>query len=219
MDLKKNGNQWFHRGYVGDNTVGPFITFGLECSEEKMLKSNFGTNQCRSTDITERNVYEMFWEIHNQQRFDQSLDNKNFRQYGAVKLQVGDAPAAARDFEDVNLNLIKYDQPLKPVSNVKIHFLSVEDILNIPKKHQFQHKFDVTFVAHNYFSFLKEDFKDILNDQALLLFETKKYSVLQQKDISEGIQSIKKYCKELELQPITNFSLNIVNSILKYKKV
>lgn len=219
MDLKKNGDQWFHRGYVGDMAVGPFITFGLECPDEKMLKSNFGTNQCRSTDITERNVYEMMWEIQNEQRFDQSEDKKNFRQYGAVKLQIGDSATATRGFEDLNLNLVKYDQPLKPVNNVKVHFLSVEDILNITKKPQFHKKFDVVFVAHNYFAFLKDDFKELLSEQALLLLETKKYSVMRKKEISDGIQTIRKFCQQLELQPITNFSLNIVNSVLKFKKL
>lgn len=219
MDLRRSGSQWLHRGLVGDMTVGPFITFGLDCSEETMLKSHFGTNQCRSTDITERNVYELIWEIQNEQRFDQSADKKNFRQFGAVKLQVGQAQSVERGFEDVKLNLLKYETPLKTLENVKIHFLPVDDILKIQNKMQFQKKFDVVFVAHNYFSFLKEDFANILNDQALMLFETKKYSVLKQAEINEGIQAIKNYCKELDLKPITNFSLNIVNSILKYKKV
>lgn len=219
VDLRRSGNQWFHRGYVGDMSVGPFITFGLECTEDKMLKSTFGTNQCRSTDITERNLYELMWEIQNDQRYDPSVDNKNFRQYGAVKLQVGEAPTAVRGFEDANLNLLRYDKPLKLIDNVKIHFLSVEEAFNIQKKQQFHHKFDIVFVAHNYFSLLKEDFADVFNEKALLLFETKKYSVMKKTDINESIEAIKTLCKQLKLQPITSFSLNIVNSILKYKNI
>lgn len=219
MDLHRNGSQWSHRGYVGEMSVGPFIPFGIDCSEEKMLKSTFGTNQCRATDITERNVYELMWEIQNEQRFDPTTDNKSFRQYGAVKLQAGDAPSAGRVFEDINLNLVKYDKPLKPMDNVKIHFLSFDDILSIQKKQQFHRKFDIVFVAHNYFAFLKEDFGEILNDQALLMMETKKYSVMKPAEINEGIQAIKDCCKKLELKPITSFSLNNVSSVLKYKKI
>ena len=219
VDLRHNGNQWFHRGFVGDMTVGPFITFGIDCSEEKMKKSTFGTNQCRATDITERNLYELIWEIENEQRYDPSKDNKIFRQYGAVKLQLGDTPNALRGFEDENLSLVKYDKPMKTVNKVKIHFLSVEDVLNIQKKSQYHHKFDVVFVAHNYFSLLKEDFADILNAQSLILLETKKYSIMKQTEINDGIQAMKNFCKQMNLQPITSPSLNIVNSILKYKKI
>lgn len=219
VDLHKNGHGWFHRGFVGDMSVGPFITFGLDCVEEKMLKSTFGTNQCRSTDITERNLYEIMWEIQNDQRYDPSTGNKNFRQYGAVKLQVGDAPTVVRGFEDVNLNLVKYDKPLKFFNNVKIHFLSVEDAYNIQKKQQFQQKFDIVLVAHNYFSLLKEDFAEVFKDKVLVMFETKKYSLMRKPEINESIESIKEFCKQLKLQPITSSSLNIVNSILKYKKI
>lgn len=219
MDLRRSGDQWFHRGYVGDMSVGPYITFGIDCSEEKMLKSTFGTNQCRSTDITERNLYELLWEIHNEQRYDPSLDNKNFRQYGGVKLQVGGGACADRGYDDAQLNLLKYDKPLKPLDNVKIYFLSVDDILSIHKKQQFNKKFDIVFVAHNYFSFLDKDFADLFNDQTLLLLETKKYSVQRQTEINDNIQKMKDYCKQLELQPITSFALNITSSILKYKKI
>lgn len=219
MDLRRNGNQWFHRGFVGDMTVGPFITFGLDCSDEKMMKSTFGTNQCRATDITERNLYELMWEIQNEQRYDRSLDKKNFRQYGAVKLQVGDVSTAVRGFEDSNLSLAKYDKPLKTLDNVKIHFLSVDDVLNIQKKPQFHQKFDIVFIANNYFTLLNEEFGDVLNDQSLIMLETKKYSILKQSEINDGVQAIKNFCKKLNLQPITSFSLNILNSVLKYKKI
>jgi len=215
MDLRKNGQQWFHRGYVGDMTVGPYIAFGLDCAEEKMLKSNFGTNECRATDVSERNLYEMMWEIANGRKYDAASDNKNFRKYGAVKLQINDSQPVERGFADTDVNVMKLEKPLKCFDNVKIHFLSIEDVLNITKK---QRKFDVAFIAHNYFTFLKPDFADILNDQALLLFETKKYSLLKPAEINEGIDQIKKFCKELQLKAITSFSLNIINSILKYKK-
>lgn len=219
MELRRNGKLWFHRGYVGDMSVGPYISYGIECVEDKMLKSMFGTNQCRATDVTERNIYEIMFEIQNEKKFDAAVDNKNFRQYGAMKLQIGDVPSAGREFEDVNLSLAKYDKPLKVMNNVKIHFLSVDDVLNITKKQQLNGKFDIVFIAHNYFAFLKPDIVDILSSQALLLFETKKYSTMKQSEINEGIQAVKNFCKELELQPITSFALNIVNSILKFKKV
>lgn len=217
MDLRRVGQQWFHRGYVGDMSVGPFISFGIECSDEKMHKSNFGTNQCRATDVTERNVFELMWEIKHQERFDPTVDKKHFRAYGAVKLQTG-APIAQRSFEDSKLNLVNLDKPLKSSMNVRIHFLSVDDILNIQQKQEFQRKFDIVYIAHNYFPLLKKEFNEVLNDQALMLLETKKYSVMKQGEINESIQTMKNFCKQLELAPTTSSSLNFIASILKYKK-
>lgn len=219
MDLRRCGNLWYHRGFVGDMSVGPFISFGIDCSEEKMLKSKFGTNEYRSTDITERNLYEILWETNNQQKYDPSTDKKCFRKFGAVTLQVNDNLSASRSFEDININLVKYDTPLKSIHNVKVHFLSVDDILNITKKLQYNHKFDIVFVAHNYFSFLKEDFVEILKYPAFVMFETKKYSVMRKEEINEQIEKIKSYCKKIELEPVTNFSINVLNSVLKYKKL
>jgi dynein assembly factor 3, axonemal len=219
MDLRRSGNQWFHRGYIGDMGVGPFITFGLDCSEEAMKKSSFGTNQSRSTDVTERNVYELIWEIQNGRAYDSASDNKNFRQLGSVKLQLGEGPSPGRIFEDINPNVIKLDKPMKPIENVKIFFLPVETVLNINEKQQFLKKFDVVFVAHNYFPMLKEELSEVIKDEAIVLIETKKYSLMKRTEINENIKSIKDFCNKLKLQPVTSFALNIVNSILKYKRI
>lgn len=220
MDLKQNGSkQWFHRGYVGDMSVGPFISFGLHCRDEKMLKSTFGKNQCRATDITERNVYEMMWEIENEARYEPESDPKKFKAYGSVKLQLGDGIAASREFEEGNVDLAKFDRSLKSPENVKIHFLSVDEIMNIANNRKFEDKFDIIFVASNYFTLVSKNIGRILSAQALLLFETKKFTVMPKKEISESIENMKKFCSELELDPITNFSINVTSSILKYKKV
>lgn len=217
MDLRRNGKCWFHRGYVGDMIVGPFITFGMDCSEERLKKCNFGSNECRATDISERNIYGIMWEIQHEMQFDPANDKKIFRKYGAVTLQVGDGPT--EQSHDINTNLVKYDTPLKAVENVKIHFLAVDDILNVQKKFQYQQKFDVVFVAHNYFSFLTDDFIAILKTPSLILFETKKFSTMKSDEINKQIDEIKNYCKKIQLKPITSFSINVVNSVLKYKKI
>lgn len=221
MDLKQNGSkQWYHRGYVGDMAVGPFVTFGLQCADQSMHKSNFGKNQCRATDITERNVYEMMWEIENEAKYDPEIDHKKFKAYGSVRLQLGDGIAASREFEEGNVDLTKFDRPLKTPENVKIHFLSIDEIMNISNNHKFEDKFDVVFVANNYFTMLSRNLCRIVSPQALLMFETKKFSVMPKKEINESIESMKKFCGELELEPITNFaSINVTSSILKYKKI
>ena len=217
VDLRKNGDQFFHRGYIGEMAVGPFITFGVDCSETSMLKSKFGNNQCRSTDITERNIFEMMFELEHLKIFDKTAENKNFRELGSVQLQFG------KNFDvqkilDEKLSLIKFDKPMKLLENVKIFFLPVDDVLNVQKRHQFQAKFDVVFVASNYFPFLKEEFSNIMKENSLLLFETKKYSIWKKDEIKDFTQKIKDFGKSVHLKPVTNFCINVLNSIIKYRK-
>lgn len=218
VDLKQRGKNFYHRGYVGDMAVGPFISFGLVCPDEKMMVCKYGTNQCRATDVTERNLYEIFWELTMGEKYDSSKDNKNFREYGAVQLQLGNNFDVHKIIEEAT-QLEKYEKPLKKISKTKIHFLSLDDVLGIQKKPQFQGKFDIVSVASNYFPFLKEDFKEIFAEKSLVLFETKKYSILKRDLIQKGIQDIKDYSKNTGvLEPITCFNVNAINSIIKYKK-
>lgn len=214
VDLRKNGDQFYHRGYIGDMAVGPFIPFGVDCSDLSMLKSKFGDNQCRSTDVTERNVFELLYELEHQKKFDCA---KNFRELGSVRLQFG-KNFDAQKVLDENLQLVKYDKKMKMIQNVKIIFLPVDDVLKIQKRHNFQELFDVVFVASNYLPLLKEDFPVIMKQNSLFLFETKKYSTLKKDEIKDFTQKIKDYGKATNLKPVTNFCINVLNSIIKYRK-
>lgn len=213
--LHKNGKEYRHRGYVGDITVGPFSAFGVKCADESMKKSNHGTNQYRATDITFRNLMEIMFEIQERQAYQH--DTKQYREFGASSLQISKHMPAITDRADVELK--KYDQPIMNLPNLSITFLSLDNVMKIQSQSEFQRKFDVVFVAQNYFPFVKESFVSILSDKALVLFETKQMSVLRKEDISEFLEKIKDLAKSMGLDAATHFNINVPLPIIRYKHV
>lgn len=212
--LTKNGRTFYHRGCVGDMTVGPYIPFGVACSDEKMLKQEHGIGKFRATDITERNLYELMYEI--QERKEYVHDPKNTHAYGSAKL--AEVPVLTNVSTAENIQLQAFNKPMIKVNGVKLHFMSVEDVLQLADKPKFHQKFDLMFIAANYFTFLKENHVKLLNDKALALFETRRYSTMTQKEIGEFLAQVKTYTKATQMKPITNFAINVPYSIVEYKK-
>lgn len=57
-----------HRGYVGDVQTGPYAAFGERCADAVMLAEEHGTNRYRATDIAERNVLGLMYELQTGER-------------------------------------------------------------------------------------------------------------------------------------------------------
>ncbi|TMW44671.1 hypothetical protein DOY81_010248 [Sarcophaga bullata] len=70
VGLIRNGEKYFHRGYIGDIQTGPFAAYGLRSNDEKMHKCVHGENDFRSTDVTERNLLEFLYELTTQTKYE-----------------------------------------------------------------------------------------------------------------------------------------------------
>lgn len=213
--LHKNGNEFKHRGYVGDITVGPFTAFGVKCSDDSMKKSNHGTNQYRATDITFRNLLEIMYEIQERQAYQH--DATHYREFGASSLQISKHMPAIIDSADIELK--KYNQPIMCLPNLSITFLSLDNVMKIQSQSELQRKFDVVFVAQNYFPFVKPSFADTFSKKAVVMFETKQMSVLRKEDISEFLEKIKDMGKSMGLDAATHFNINVPIPIVRYKHI
>lgn len=210
----KNGSQYFHRGFVGDMSIGPFIPFGISCIDSKMLTSTNGQNKFRSTDITERNLFEIMFEI--QEKKEYVHDEKNSHQFGSILLENGKYLQDNSHIEEVQLK--KYNNPVIKTDNITVSFMSLEDVLKIQERPEMKNKFDLMFVASNYFSFLKPELVKVLREKCVLLFETKQYSLLKKEEISQDFKKIKDLAKSFDLKAITNFCINRPYSVIKYKR-
>ncbi|XP_055850007.1 dynein axonemal assembly factor 3 homolog [Episyrphus balteatus] len=210
--LVRNGRTYLHRGYVGDIQVGPFCAFGLTSREKSMLKSAHGENDYRSTDVTERNLLELFHEIQNKTPY---VHDKNIsRKYGNIILQAG---TSFTGYDSEAIKMADYNKPLLPLPNLKVYFLSMEEVFGIQNKTNWIGFFDIVFVAQNYFRFLKSSFVDILRENGLIYFETNLYSICRKEILAEFEDKIKNFAKSASLVNVTNFNINVKHSILKYK--
>ncbi|XP_037926509.1 dynein assembly factor 3, axonemal homolog [Hermetia illucens] len=210
--LARQGKTYKHRGYVGDISVGPFCAFGLSTSDTKMTNSFHGINDFRATDVTERNLIELFYKIHKRSEYNHSGDYE--RKLGAAFFKIPPHLSEA----GVNLvDLEKFDKPLISTPNIKIRFLSQEEILHIHENGKFANMFDMVFVGNHYFQFLRPQFIDVCREKCLLMFETQARSILKKEEVSEFLQKIRNFAKDNKLREVTKFNLNVYYSVVKYK--
>lgn len=214
--LVRNGRTYLHRGYVGDIQTGPFCGFGLRSSEERLHHSVHGENDFRATDVTERNLLELFHELQTQTVYEH--DKTISRRYGATQLLM--TPLLTYNECDTNETQLSYDKPWITVPDVQVHFISPMEMMELqkgaPRWHDF---FDVAFVAYNYYSFLSKEFFGALRAQSLFVLETKLLTVERREHIQKYEATAKEFLKEAGLRPCINYqAINAKNMQLKYKK-
>ncbi|XP_017079318.1 dynein assembly factor 3, axonemal homolog [Drosophila eugracilis] len=213
--LVRNGHTYLHRGYVGDIQTGPFCGFGLRTTEERMHHSMHGDNDYRATDITERNLLELFHELQTQTPYEH--DPTRSRKYGSVQLLM--TPLLNYQEEDA-AGQATYDKPWIQMPGVTVHFMSPMDMLQLQKGAiRWNNMFDVAFMAYNYYSFLSKDFFQAMRAQALFILETKLMTVERKDHVQEYESKARELMKEAGLKAAINYqAINAKNMWLKYKK-
>ncbi|KAL9919247.1 dynein axonemal assembly factor 3 [Glossina fuscipes fuscipes] len=215
VGLVRNGDKYIHRGYVGDMQTGPFSAFGLLSADERLLQSAHGQNDYRSTDVTERNLLELFHELSTETPYEHNL--KDSRRYGSVKLLMGKTLL----YNECDIDAMHdYDKPWIHIEGINIRFLSSEDVFKLRNGDEFwSNHFDVAFVGYNYFAFLKDSFIKVLKKKCLLILETKLMTTARNEDIKLFEEKLMNYAKVNNFTGVINYSaLNKKHSILKYKR-
>ncbi|KAG6448637.1 dynein assembly factor 3, axonemal homolog [Manduca sexta] len=178
----KCGDRYLHRGYLGDLVTSPYIAHGLDCEDKDMLKSAHGVNYKRATDISERNVMRMLYEVENRKPFDPVSMNLDTEQnLGMVVLSELDAKISESGPE-APLLLREDRETYINVDYGKVHFLSVSALDQYPHKPQFQGLFHGVFVGHNLLPRIKPSVWSMARDDAVVIMETRKYMVDLKRD-------------------------------------
>ncbi|CAH2086901.1 unnamed protein product [Euphydryas editha] len=178
----KCGDRYLHRGYLGDMVTSPYIAYGLDCEDKDMLKSSHGVNYKRATDISERNVMRLLYELENHTPFDvsalnidsqQNLGMTVLSQFDAkISQSCAEAPIVLREDRDTYIN----------VDYGKVHFLSLSALDHYPHKPQFQGLFHGIFVGHNVQPRVKPSVWSMARDDAIIIMESRKYFVELKRD-------------------------------------
>ncbi|EDW02744.1 dynein axonemal assembly factor 3 homolog [Drosophila grimshawi] len=215
--LQRNGRTYLHRGYLGDIQTGPFCGFGLRTTEERMHNSVHGENDYRATDVTERNLLELFHELLTQTAYEH--DKTISRRYGSTQLLM--TPLLTYNECDMNDGQRSYDKPCIQVPDVQLHFISPMEIMELQKgAPRWQNYFDIAFVAYNYYNFLSNEFFGALRAQSLFVLETKLLTVERKENVQKFETAAKELLKQAGLRPCLNYqSINVKNMQLKYKKM
>ncbi|OWR48066.1 hypothetical protein KGM_206731 [Danaus plexippus plexippus] len=178
----KCGDRYLHRGYLGDLVTSPYIAYGLDCEDKDMLKSSHGVNYKRATDVSERNVMRMLYEIENRKAFDANLMSLDTEQnLGMAVLSQFDAKISESGPEAPLLLREDRDSYIE-VDYGKVHFLSLTALDHYPHKPQFQGLFHGVFVGHNVLPRLKPSVWSMARDDAVVIMETRKYMAELKRD-------------------------------------
>ncbi|BFG03248.1 dynein assembly factor 3 axonemal homolog [Drosophila madeirensis] len=214
--LVRDGRTYLHRGYVGDIQTGPFCGFGLRTTEERMHNSAHGENDYRATDVTERNLLELFHELQTQTAYEH--DSTRSRRYGSVQLLM--TPLLTHNECDAGEGQVSYDRPWIQVPDVTVHYLSPMEMVQLQQgAARWANTFDIAFVAYNYFSFLGQEFFQSLRAQALFLLETKLLTVERRDHVQAYEAKAMVLMKEAGLKAVINYhAINGKHMLLKYKK-
>ncbi|XP_063531350.1 dynein axonemal assembly factor 3 homolog [Cydia strobilella] len=202
----KCGDRYLHRGYLGDIVASPFIAYGLDCEDKDMLKSSHGVNYKRATDISERNLMRMLYEVENREKFDASMMNLDTQKdLGMVVLSELDAkisqggpeaPLLLREDRDTYIN----------VDYAKVHFLSPSALDHYPHKPQFQGLFHGVFLGHNMLPRVKPSVWSMARDDAVVIMESRKYMVeLKREDVKAYGEQVQQAAAAAQCEKLGSF--------------
>lgn len=195
-----NGMKLHHHGYLGDITIGPFISYGIECDDENMLTQVNHEYKSRSTDVSEYNLGHMIHEIVRKEPFT------------GDSVSVGsDMRCAYMKFPELKLDLLegfepeKYDPktapPLTELPNVSITFMSMPVMSIMHHKEKYKDLFDLIMVSNDYLENLTPDSIVMLKDGGKVLMETQKFLVnLTRDSIKDYGDCIKKKADDCGLK-------------------
>lgn len=194
-----NGKYFAHYGYLGDMETGPFVSYGLDCEDENFLRQTNGKHVHRATDVTERNLKQIFYEIQNGEdyihvqtndlalgiNFEFSVNLRIFlwnqnnvsgsvvTQLSGVKVvDVGAGGESGKIKENTYVDL----------HNVNIKFLSLSYFPTMKYKSKYKNLFDLVYFNSRYLKYFDDEVvKHVCKENAFLLFENQIF-VLSHRD-------------------------------------
>lgn len=206
VDISNHSN---NAGYVGDIVVGPFAPFGLKCDDCSYLKSFYGQNEYRATDLTERNLFQLFYEIEEQQPFNAQVFRPH--QLGSAKLDNGRKPtyipteASQSELRQFAGSLVRNDR-------ISVIYSSMKDF-----DEKFSRYFDVVFIGCNYLQRIKPSISQSFALHSLVLFETIQYTTQRKENVDAFLQKVQHMASGMNLTACTKLNINLPVSIVRYK--
>lgn len=176
-----NGDKFAHHGYLGDMQTGPYVSYGLECEDKEFLKKNNGVNTHRASDVTDRNLKQIFYELENQGEY---IHQKicDLQPGSIVKI----CETKVVDSKGCSTSSQKKTQSCLTMKDVSLNFISVQCLKQMEYKEDYRNKFDVIYFSSTHVNKYLENsiLQKISKGTSLLIIENKKYALnLRDKDL------------------------------------
>ncbi|KAM8927740.1 dynein axonemal assembly factor 3 [Pelodytes ibericus] len=188
------------RGYWGDIITSPYIAFGIETEEKRLLKTANNVYVQSAQEISQYNIVALFHELVTGQRY--SLPDSCKVDSEALKPCPIFPPSALADActEEPNGNEENGTDDIKsfiPLNNVEIHFLHLNSVNDLHKNRKFHNLFNILYFSCSMVHNLRPEYKLMAAKKATLLLELTKFIVdLQAEKLKSYVSIVTKVAKE-----------------------
>ncbi|XP_007442576.1 dynein assembly factor 3, axonemal [Python bivittatus] len=145
------------RGYWGDITTGPYITYGIESEDPSLLKTINGLPSKNAQEISLQNVTALLYELRYNTRYDPSV------------------PSEERKDDDLrgsgDCTVLCATNGLPTTEVVHVHFLPLDCLLELHHKVKYQQLFNLFFFSCSMVHFLKPNLSLVSAPKATLIVE------------------------------------------------
>lgn len=188
--------------YSGDQLTGPYISFGVDCEDEDMLKKYNNQFIKRTTDIAERNVTRMMYEIAFRKPYEAEPDQDNG---GAVVMQ--DPPPLRRTEVDPAappLMVQREEYCSLIVEDATVTFLSPGTLEEDRPSARFRGSFQVIVVGQSFLpNIIAPPLLGLATEEALILLEGRKFVVGPRRcELEEFNEKLLEAASESGLEPV-----------------
>ncbi|XP_054287701.1 dynein axonemal assembly factor 3 [Macrosteles quadrilineatus] len=206
--IVKLGSRLLNHGYLGDIVSPPYLAFGTDSEDKNLLEVRNNVMTHRSTDIVEANLRRMFHEIATQTPYEpQAAPDPHLGAVITELPEVLEVPECEEKVVDIQEDCRrKEDYSAISVPDTKVHFLSTNALLELPRRPRFRNFFDVVMVSQNLTQRLSDDVMSMVRPGGVLLAETRKFitgtSKKEKEDFAEHLVQLGKDRSCRPLRPV-----------------
>lgn len=178
------GEEFVHYGYLGDMSTGPYVTYGLLSEDKEILKKSHNGHDHRSTDVTERNLRQVFHELlHGTEYVHKSTNNLKL---GSVVTKLGDFNVIPNVDETIT-GYSRRNFKCVDLEGVSVKFMSMKSLEFFVHKESYHELFDIVFFSSSHMKYFDSKVIDkVVKCGSLLVVENELFVLaLREKDLEQ----------------------------------
>lgn len=185
--------------YLGEQLTGPYVSYGLECEDEDMLKKYNNQFMKSSTEIAERNVTRFMYELAYRKPYEADAEQENG---GASVMQ--ETPLRSRELEAPTMFAPREEYSPLIVDDASVTFLSPGTLEEERPSARFRGSFQVIVLGQSLLpQILAPPLLGMAADEALLLIEGRQFVVGPRRcELQEFNEKMQDAAVEAKLEPV-----------------
>ncbi|XP_013908757.1 PREDICTED: dynein assembly factor 3, axonemal isoform X2 [Thamnophis sirtalis] len=189
--MRHKGELMPARGYWGDITTGPYITFGVEAEDPSLLKTINGHPSKNAQEISLQNITALLYELRYHARYNPSAPSEEGKDDDDDLQSGGDC------------TVLCATKGLPATEDVRVHFLPLDCLPELHHKAKYQQLFNLFFFSCGMVHYLKPNLSLVSAPKATLIVELTNFLPdLSKEQISEFSSRVTGLARDAEFVPV-----------------